>query len=195
MSDMQKAVEAAIEAHNAARLKELGSKAAMRSALAAALPHLVSEERERCARIAERDRRNAAGKECGYEPKWHLIGKEIANEIRGTHLASAQPQPSKSDDSIDFRDAHVDQAIKLAAEICGVLAGKVADEDELDQLHGRIQTTLFVALSEARAAALDECEAIAAAEADRWPGMAVARRIRNAIAALKRGPAAEESGE
>lgn len=44
----------------------------------------VKAERERCARIAEADRRGELAKQCGYKPAFHTVGKVIAAAIRAT---------------------------------------------------------------------------------------------------------------
>ena len=44
----------------------------------------VKAERERCARIAEADRRGELAKQCGHEPIFHRYGKAIAAAIRGS---------------------------------------------------------------------------------------------------------------
>ena len=93
------------------------------------------------------------------------------------HLASAQPQPSKSDE---------EWARQLAEELSCFhwpLRGPYPNATRL----------LLSAIAAARAAALDECASLARHEAGRMCNCG--ERIARALAALKRGPVAEESGE
>lgn len=57
-----------------------------------AVEDAVKAERERCARIAEADRRGELAKQCGYEPAFHTVGKVIAAAIRATEEPPA-PTP------------------------------------------------------------------------------------------------------
>lgn len=67
-------------------------KASVASPRPEAVDEAVKAERERCARIAEADRRGELAKQCGYEPAFHTVGKVIAAAIRATEEPPA-PTP------------------------------------------------------------------------------------------------------
>lgn len=69
------------EAEAIALVETLAGKASPRPE---AVEEAVKAERERCARIAEVDRRGELAKQCGYEPAFHAVGKAIAAAIRAT---------------------------------------------------------------------------------------------------------------
>jgi len=121
------------------------------------------------------------------------------------HLASAQPQPSKSDEG--WSDEAIEAANDAYADKEGWATGP--------SIVGDIMEALLPFLAEARAAALDECEAIVEACAtpgrfkvsDTWRNdmspsevyetgiIDIMNLIKEEFAALKSGPVAEESGE
>src|SRR6185312_13796206 len=152
MSDMQKAVEAAARA--------MCNSQSCKSAFHADGKVIV-------------DRWTFIGGAESETGRWRMDNAKEALAAARPHLASAQPQPSKSDEErarlfFDWPDS-IDR-------LASAFAAKGAEE---------------------RAAALDECEEIARRElSGQWPEWDMrVRRIADAIAALKRSPVAEDSGE
>ena len=71
-----------IRMHNAARIIAAGEDD--QDGFVQAFARLEATVIEECAKIAERDRRSAGAKSCGYVPKFQELAWEIAKEIRST---------------------------------------------------------------------------------------------------------------
>jgi len=112
-------------------------------------------------------------------PAWKAWEYEAEASLAAAlpHLASAQPHPSDSE-----------AATKAIIN--------VPREEVIASLRAQLREKI-AALAKARAAAIAECEAIARTftYSGHLESMRTAHSITNQIAALKRGPVAEESGE